>query len=580
MAHSDRRHHRTIAHLDCDNFYVAVARRRDPSLSGKPVGIQQKYILATCSYEARAFGVGKLMLVTDALKLCPGLVLVDGSDLTPFREATAQIEALLEKHAPAGTVIERLVLEEFFLDLTAHCMQASTSVSSSTGAVATGREGEAGSCSCGCDARSLIAASVVENLRARIASELSLTASGGISTSKFAAKLASSLRKPNAQSVLPHHAVPAMIRDKPVAIIPGIGYRMQQRCHSMGIETVAQLRQIAPSVLASGLQVTEAVAQSFLSMARGEDEAPVVPNGAPLTISEEDSFLTCNAWSAAADLTMIQLQRLCPRIVTDTRSTGRCPSSLRVTVRHSVAAKARAEGSAFPKRISKQTRVPHVIHSLLESVGTSSGGSVASSLLQSADAVAAQLFLHLRALTLDLLRRLLSAGPAGLGSSSPERSATSSSSAAILPPFNLTLINVAVLYAPATAAPPSSSSSSSSSLLRYFGGASTSTSSSAAAAKGVAEAVQEDSGDADMIVIDDDDDDMDGRNEIEGEREGEGERRGGPAHEEAESAVAFERRSVYYKQTGALSPQYLQQLPTWLRAAVVRRVQLADARYR
>ena len=112
-------HGRTIVHIDVDCFYAQVEMIRNPSLRDKPLGkyavyhltgnlitlmsfamltmnafksgIQQKYIIVTCNYEARKYGVTKLMLISEALKKCPNLVIVKGEDLTHYREMSYKI---------------------------------------------------------------------------------------------------------------------------------------------------------------------------------------------------------------------------------------------------------------------------------------------------------------------------------------------------------------------------------------------------------------------------------------------------------------------------------------------------------
>lgn len=86
-------HSRVIIHIDMDCFYAQVEERRDPTLAGRPLGVRQKNIVVTCNYEARAAGVAKCMLVEDALRICPGMTLVVGEDLAPYRHASAQVSA-------------------------------------------------------------------------------------------------------------------------------------------------------------------------------------------------------------------------------------------------------------------------------------------------------------------------------------------------------------------------------------------------------------------------------------------------------------------------------------------------------
>ncbi|KAK4190175.1 hypothetical protein QBC35DRAFT_513483 [Podospora australis] len=90
---------------------------RQPALKSQALGIKQKGILATCNYVARRRGVKKLMLISEAKKICPDLVLVDGEDLSPFRDVSKRLYALLRSYSWNGKT-ERLGLDETFLDVT------------------------------------------------------------------------------------------------------------------------------------------------------------------------------------------------------------------------------------------------------------------------------------------------------------------------------------------------------------------------------------------------------------------------------------------------------------------------------
>ena len=105
---------RCVLHFDLDCWYAQVEEHLDPSLRGKPLGVTQKYLVVTANYEARELGVHKLQSTKEALKLCPSLNLRSGEDLTPYRRASRNVEALLANY---GTV-ERLGLDEFFVDVT------------------------------------------------------------------------------------------------------------------------------------------------------------------------------------------------------------------------------------------------------------------------------------------------------------------------------------------------------------------------------------------------------------------------------------------------------------------------------
>ncbi|KAM0815263.1 putative UmuC domain-containing protein [Seiridium cardinale] len=107
---------RMILHFDYDCFYASVFENENPSLKSLPLGVKQKSILATCNYVARAKGVNKLMLISEAQKLCPELVLLNGEDLTRFRDASKKLWAFLRSHSWSKRV-ERLGLDEVFLDV-------------------------------------------------------------------------------------------------------------------------------------------------------------------------------------------------------------------------------------------------------------------------------------------------------------------------------------------------------------------------------------------------------------------------------------------------------------------------------
>ncbi|CAO1634700.1 unnamed protein product [Jaminaea pallidilutea] len=108
---------RLVIALDLDAFYVAASRVRDASLVGLPIGIKQKGLLATCSYEARALGVDKLMTVKEALKRCPKLILVNGEDLSFFRRLSNEVWRLV-RSIVWGAKVEKLGLDELFCDVT------------------------------------------------------------------------------------------------------------------------------------------------------------------------------------------------------------------------------------------------------------------------------------------------------------------------------------------------------------------------------------------------------------------------------------------------------------------------------
>ncbi|EJT97868.1 DNA/RNA polymerase [Dacryopinax primogenitus] len=108
---------RIVLAFDLDNMYVACERLRNPSLVGKPVGVQQKGLLATASYEARALGVDKLCSLWEAKKRCPSLILVNGEDLTLYRYYSRRV-FLLVRSVLGDCPVEKLGMDELFCDVT------------------------------------------------------------------------------------------------------------------------------------------------------------------------------------------------------------------------------------------------------------------------------------------------------------------------------------------------------------------------------------------------------------------------------------------------------------------------------
>lgn len=113
---SSCRHSRIIIHVDIDCFYAQVEMLRNPELRNLPLGIQQKHIVVTCNYIARKCGVTKLSYVSDAKKKCPDLVLVNGEDLTVYREFSGKVHSLLTREFTP--LVERLGMDENYLDVT------------------------------------------------------------------------------------------------------------------------------------------------------------------------------------------------------------------------------------------------------------------------------------------------------------------------------------------------------------------------------------------------------------------------------------------------------------------------------
>ena len=259
-----------VVHYDVDAFYCQCEELRDPTLSARPLAIGQKHIVVTCNYVARSRGVKKLMLRSEATKLCPSLVIVDGSDLAPYRRQARRIYKAFRRAVaslPGGTanLARKGGMDEMFADVSAAvgiCQEdesafsgdgntshhafvygddaSSTEVSISedqSGATAhvsasstcvRGREGDDRSGEAerqACAARLRVAAELAGRVRREVQRESGFRACAGVSTSPMLAKLASELRKPDSLNLLYPWRATAIVEAMPLRKVPGLGSR-------------------------------------------------------------------------------------------------------------------------------------------------------------------------------------------------------------------------------------------------------------------------------------------------------------------------------------------------------------------
>ena len=171
---------RKIIHVDMDAFYASVEQRDEPKLRGKPVIVAWKgnrSVVCAASYEARAFGVRSAMPAVRAERLCPAAIFI-APDFTRYRTVSKSVREIFKRHTD---LIEPLSLDEAYLDVT---------------------ENKTGSPT---------ATLVARIIRQQIRQELNLTASAGVATNKFLAKLASDWRKPDGLFVIQPEEVDAFL---------------------------------------------------------------------------------------------------------------------------------------------------------------------------------------------------------------------------------------------------------------------------------------------------------------------------------------------------------------------------------
>jgi DNA polymerase-4 len=247
---------RKIVHIDMDAFYASVEQRDDPQLRGKPVVVAwrgNRSVVCAASYEARKFGVRSAMPAVRAERLCPGAIFLP-PDFPRYRVVSQQARKIFNRHTD---LIEPLSLDEAYLDVTQNKMGIST------------------------------ATQVARTIREQIRTELSLTASAGVASNKFLAKIASDWKKPDGLFVIQPEEIDSFLSPLPVGRLPGVGKVTEEKLKAMAIDTVADLRKLRLPTLESrfgrnGVRLYE--------LARGIDETDVIPNRPTQSISAEDTF--------------------------------------------------------------------------------------------------------------------------------------------------------------------------------------------------------------------------------------------------------------------------------------------------
>jgi DNA polymerase-4 len=251
----------TILHVDLDAFFASVEQRDKPSLRGKPVvvgGIGGRGVVATASYEARAFGVHSAMPTAEARRRCPNAAFLAGR-FHAYRETSRAVMELLRSISP---LVEPLSLDEAFVDLAASGAEDMTVA----GVSALGRE-----------------------LKDRVVEVTGgLTGSVGIGSSKFIAKIASELDKPDGLVVVAPGMERDLLRPMQVTVIPGVGPATAENLRRIGVHTVADLEAVSEDELVRVLG--KAQGHSLFLLARAEDERAVVPEREAKSISVEDTY--------------------------------------------------------------------------------------------------------------------------------------------------------------------------------------------------------------------------------------------------------------------------------------------------
>ncbi|KAJ3647606.1 hypothetical protein Zmor_019476, partial [Zophobas morio] len=317
-------HSRCIIHIDIDCFYAQVEMNKEPKLRSVPLGIQQKNIVVTSNYKAREFGIKKCMLIAEARKLCPDLVLANGEDLHDYRQTSYQVTNLLQRYS---ALVERLGLDENFIDVTT-LVNEKVKQGGDLSVVGNVFGESSERCDCGCTRRLTLCTLVAQEIRDLIKSELNLTTCAGVAHNKLLAKLAGSRHKPNQQTVVfPNSALELMLSLSSLMSIPGIGRAMFEQLHKSDIKTVEDLQNTDFKKLET---VTGSDKAHFIyNLSYGIDKTPVKPSGKPQSIGLEDA---CKSISVETEVKK-KLEQLLHRLLVLVTEDGRVPKTIKLTVR-------------------------------------------------------------------------------------------------------------------------------------------------------------------------------------------------------------------------------------------------------
>lgn len=246
----------TVLHVDMDAFYASVSLRTRPELVGTPViiGGGGRSVVLSATYEARAFGVTSAMPMGRARRLCPQATII-APDHALYSEVSKGVMRVFEGITP---FVEPLSLDEAFLDV--------------AGAVR------------------LLGppTQIAQTIRDQVADEQGITCSVGVASTKFVAKLASGLAKPDGMLLVPADETVAFVQQLPVAALWGVGDRTEEALARLGLTTVADIAHTPRATLVRALG--DATGAHLHDLAWGRDPRRVEPVHRERSIGHERTF--------------------------------------------------------------------------------------------------------------------------------------------------------------------------------------------------------------------------------------------------------------------------------------------------
>jgi DNA polymerase-4 len=263
-----------IIHIDMDAFYAAVEQRDNPQYLNKPIIVggkpDSRGVVATCSYEARKFGIHSAMPSSQAYRLCPQAIFVKPR-FEAYREASAIIRSIFARYSE---IVEPLSLDEAYLDVSENRLfQGSAKL-------------------------------LAKQIKLDILQQTRLIASAGVSCNKFLAKIASDLGKPDGLYLITPEQAASFVENLAIGKFHGIGPATEKKMHELGISNGRDLKQMPLYLLQQHFGKS---AQYYYDIARGIDRRPVNACRARKSIGVETTFASD---IESASQVLLQLQAL------------------------------------------------------------------------------------------------------------------------------------------------------------------------------------------------------------------------------------------------------------------------------
>jgi DNA polymerase-4 len=253
---------RKIIHIDMDAFYASIEQRDHPELRGKAIVVggdpTKRGVVATCSYEARKYGIHSAMAAQQAYQRCPQAIFLRPR-FDVYRSVSAQIMSIFRSYTE---LVEPLSLDEAYLDVTDNYKGITS------------------------------ATHIAQAIKKQIYTEMGLTASAGVSFNKFIAKLASDYHKPDGLTVVSPQQAVRFLEHIPIDKFFGVGKVTAARLRALKIETGADLKRLSEEELQQLLHKQGNILYHYV---RGEDNRPVQPARIRKSIGKETTLVEDSA---------------------------------------------------------------------------------------------------------------------------------------------------------------------------------------------------------------------------------------------------------------------------------------------